>query len=66
MIPGAIKVLSTGSTEYNDCFQHIMIDEYQDVNQINVDFVKALKGPSNVSIMAVGDDDQSIYGFQRR
>jgi DNA helicase-2/ATP-dependent DNA helicase PcrA len=63
MIPAAIRILHIGC-DYNSLYCHIMIDEYQDVNKVNVDFVKALSGESIVSVMAVGDDDQSIYGFR--
>jgi DNA helicase-2/ATP-dependent DNA helicase PcrA len=63
MIPAAIQILNIGCS-YNYLFEHIMIDEYQDVNQVNVDFVKALRGDQTISVMAVGDDDQSIYGFR--
>lgn len=44
-------------------FQHILIDEFQDINPVQYETVKLLtKSPYN--IFAVGDDDQSIYGFR--
>ena len=44
-------------------FFHILIDEFQDINPVQYEIVKLLSG--NVcSIFAVGDDDQSIYGFR--
>ena len=39
-----------------------MVDEYQDVNDTNVEFIKLLSENSE-SLMVVGDDDQSIYAF---
>ncbi len=49
-------------------FQYILVDEFQDANKAQMRIVKALadnpvfEGKPN--IMAVGDDDQSIYAFQ--
>src|SRR4051812_41412926 len=44
-------------------FDHVLVDEYQDVNGLQVDLVRALAdhGPA---ITAVGDDFQAIYGFR--
>lgn len=44
-------------------FQYILIDEFQDVNQIQYDIVKMLALPEN-NLFMVGDDDQSIYRFR--
>jgi len=41
----------------------LMVDEYQDTNRSQFRLVKALLGPSR-RLLAVGDDDQSIYGFR--
>ena len=44
-------------------FTHILIDEFQDINPVQYDILKELTcNPYNV--FAVGDDDQSIYGFR--
>lgn len=44
-------------------FRHILIDEFQDINPVQYEAVKLLAhAPYN--IFAVGDDDQSIYGFR--
>src|SRR3954465_12559821 len=44
-------------------FDHVLVDEYQDVNGLQVDLVRALAahGPA---VTAVGDDFQAIYGFR--
>src|SRR4051812_32829842 len=44
-------------------FDHVLVDEYQDVNGLQVDLVRALAshGPE---VTAVGDDFQAIYGFR--
>ena len=44
-------------------FQYILIDEFQDINQIQYDIVRMLAGPRN-NLFIVGDDDQSIYRFR--
>ncbi len=44
-------------------FEHILVDEFQDTNALQADIVAAMAGP-NVSVAAVGDDAQAIYGFR--
>jgi DNA helicase-2/ATP-dependent DNA helicase PcrA len=44
-------------------WDHVLVDEYQDVNQIQVDIVRLLR-PSGVGLTVVGDDAQAIYGFR--
>ena len=52
-------------------FQYILVDEYQDIDQHQYDMISAIagrtlsEGEEKLSILAVGDDDQSIYGFRR-
>src|SRR5206468_519236 len=44
-------------------YQHVLVDEYQDVNALQVEIVRALsRGHENVTV--VGDDMQAIYGFR--
>ncbi|MCM2342345.1 UvrD-helicase domain-containing protein [Rhodoferax sp.] len=46
---------------------HILVDEYQDTNATQYDLLKLLVGgkdPAQASFTAVGDDDQSIYGWR--
>ncbi len=46
---------------------HILVDEYQDTNATQYDLLKLLvggKGPAQARFTAVGDDDQSIYGWR--
>ena len=42
---------------------HLMVDEYQDTNATQYELMKLLVGPQG-SFTAVGDDDQSIYGWR--
>lgn len=44
-------------------FQYILIDEFQDINQIQFEIMKMLALPEN-NLFVVGDDDQSIYRFR--
>lgn len=44
-------------------YQYILVDEFQDINQIQYDIVKMLAMPEN-NLFMVGDDDQSIYRFR--
>ena len=51
-------------------YSHILVDEYQDIDEDQYDLVSAIAGRSlaeadnRLSIMAVGDDDQNIYTFR--
>lgn len=52
---------------YRRRFQHILVDEFQDTNKLQYAWLKQLAGPVNGgggAILAVGDDDQSIYAFR--
>ena len=49
--------------KYQNKFQHLLIDEYQDTNMAQYRIAKALAPPTN-RICVVGDDDQSIYGWR--
>ncbi len=48
---------------YQDRFRHILIDEFQDTNTIQYAWLRVLAGNEG-RITAVGDDDQSIYGWR--
>ena len=48
---------------YQGRFKHILVDEFQDTNTIQYAWLRVLAG-QNVHVMAVGDDDQSIYGWR--
>ena len=49
--------------KWQDTFHHILVDEYQDTNAVQYDLLKALVGERG-RFTAVGDDDQSIYGWR--
>ena len=48
---------------YQDIFQYVLVDEYQDTNYVQYLLVKMLAAPQN-RICVVGDDAQSIYSFR--
>jgi ATP-dependent DNA helicase Rep len=43
--------------------KHVLVDEYQDTNATQYELLKLLVGPQGI-FTAVGDDDQSIYGWR--
>lgn len=69
LIVKALKLLQTNPDireYYQNRFKYILVDEYQDTNNVQYNFVKILgkkeNGENNVFV--VGDDDQSIYGWR--
>jgi ATP-dependent DNA helicase RecQ len=65
-IPGVDEARETLTARY----RYILVDEYQDIDDRQYRFITALTGrmetdvDAKIAIMAVGDDDQSIYGFR--
>ncbi|MDP8262567.1 MAG: UvrD-helicase domain-containing protein [Candidatus Ancaeobacter aquaticus] len=49
--------------KYQNMYKHVLIDEYQDTNCAQHKLVKLLS-KHNGNVFAVGDEDQSIYGFR--
>ena len=48
---------------YRSRFSHLLVDEFQDTNRLQLRLVEALRGP-RTELMTVGDELQSIYGFR--
>lgn len=48
---------------YREKFRHILVDEFQDTNAIQYKWLRTFAGEKN-PVFAVGDDDQSIYGWR--
>ncbi|MFZ4528896.1 MAG: UvrD-helicase domain-containing protein [Undibacterium curvum] len=52
---------------YQERFRHILVDEFQDTNDLQYKWLKLMAGAGNRrpnAVFAVGDDDQSIYAFR--
>ncbi|WP_070119716.1 UvrD-helicase domain-containing protein [Bacillus marinisedimentorum] len=66
MLSGCYELLSENKElleKYQQRFQYFLIDEFQDINRIQYDIIKLLSSHTG-NVCAVGDDDQSIYGFR--
>ncbi len=49
---------------YRRRFSHVLVDEFQDTNQVQYKLLKLLKPPPDANLCVVGDDDQSIYRWR--
>ncbi|HWB68501.1 MAG TPA: 3'-5' exonuclease, partial [Solirubrobacterales bacterium] len=61
----AARLLERGEigNAYRDRFTHLMVDEFQDTNRLQLRLLEALRGPGS-ELVVVGDELQSIYGFR--
>src|SRR5690348_10525168 len=50
-------------THYRERWRHLLIDEFQDTNALQYAWIRVLAGNTG-KVFAVGDDDQSIYGWR--
>lgn len=48
---------------WQDRFQYILVDEFQDICPLQYEVVRLLAKPQD-NLFIVGDDDQAIYGFR--
>lgn len=61
-----VRLLETSEQiggNYSKRFQHVFVDEYQDINYAQYRFIRAL-APGGRDLCAIGDPDQAIYGFR--
>ncbi len=49
--------------KYRNMYKYVLVDEFQDVNKVQYDILKML-ALGHRNFFAVGDEDQSIYGFR--
>ncbi len=66
MITECLKLLSSNQSvcsKYQQLFQYILVDEFQDINLPQYQILKLLAKPQD-NLLVVGDDDQAIYGFR--
>ena len=61
----AVRLLERTETgaAYQAAFSHLLVDEFQDTNRLQLRLIEALRGPQT-QLMVVGDELQSIYGFR--
>lgn len=65
MVFKAINILKKGADKYYKLYDHMLVDEFQDVSLGQIKFLKQFfKAGSNIRLFCVGDDWQSIYSFQ--
>lgn len=68
MLDEAIKLFNDDPSrllDYQEKFQYILVDEFQDTNEKQLELLKTLiKGVEKPNLFIVGDDDQCIYKFQ--
>jgi DNA helicase-2/ATP-dependent DNA helicase PcrA len=50
--------------KYQDRFEHLMVDEYQDTNHVQYKLMRLLGDHGERNLCVVGDEDQSIYSFR--
>jgi DNA helicase-2/ATP-dependent DNA helicase PcrA len=62
LIPEGIKYLRLNAqSPFRTAFDHVLVDEYQDLNRAEQELIDLL---SNGSLVVIGDEDQSIYSFK--
>ncbi|OOM76757.1 ATP-dependent helicase [Clostridium sp. BL-8] len=49
---------------YRKLFKYVLVDEFQDCDEMQIDFLKLINGGDENSLFAVGDEDQCIYSFR--
>ncbi|HEX5763080.1 MAG TPA: UvrD-helicase domain-containing protein [Solirubrobacterales bacterium] len=61
----AVRLLERGELgeSYRRRFKHLLVDEFQDTNRLQLRLIEALRGPGS-ELVVVGDELQSIYGFR--
>jgi len=50
--------------DYRDATSHLLVDEYQDINGAQFEFIKLLADQNEAGVYAAGDDNQSIYSWR--
>ena len=61
----AVRLLERGElgAAYRRRFSHVLVDEFQDTNRLQLRLIESLRGPGG-ELVVVGDELQSIYGFR--
>lgn len=64
MVQDAVKIIQDHPEEYKDRYDHVLVDEFQDIGKGTLELIQELTGPDTAKLFAVGDDWQSIFSFQ--
>lgn len=67
LVLGALELLRNDSVllaRWQRRFRHILVDEFQDLNPVQYEFIRVLAANSQTTLFAIGDPDQSIYRFR--
>ena len=59
-LDGKSKLAITGAARYN----HILVDEFQDINPLDLELIKAVTQRNRSTLTIVGDDDQAIFEWR--
>lgn len=59
-----LQKLPQVAMQFANRFQYVVVDEYQDTNDVQYELLKLLIDRSRQNVTVVGDDDQSIYGWR--
>ena len=64
MLNDAVRLLEANATWYRNQYDHVFVDEFQDVGERMVEMLQVLTGWNGARLFVVGDDWQSIYSFR--
>jgi DNA helicase-4 len=64
MIHDAVDLIQANPGMYEDKYDHVLVDEFQDIGKGTLELIQELTGPDAAKLFAVGDDWQSIFSFQ--
>lgn len=59
-----LQKLPQVAAQFAGRFQYVVVDEYQDTNDVQYELLKLLINRAQQNVTVVGDDDQSIYGWR--
>ncbi|MGI8631728.1 MAG: UvrD-helicase domain-containing protein, partial [Solirubrobacterales bacterium] len=60
---GLLRTVPSVATRWQERFDHLLVDEFQDTNELQLSLIEQLAGPATRRFV-VGDEFQSIYGFR--
>jgi len=63
-VSGALRSIPEFRDRCRARFQHVLVDEFQDTNRIQLELIRLLAAPGFANVTAVGDAKQSIYGWR--